>query len=110
MGDTKQTKTCTLPVDQFMHRFLQHVLPKGFVKVRYFGLFRPGNRQVLAQVRELLGEAKALVLPTARSTAASPMLGSQPEPGNYQCPACGAVMQVTGIVMPSSRSPPRLAR
>ncbi len=31
VGDTKQTKTCTLPVEQFMHRFLQHVLPKGFV-------------------------------------------------------------------------------
>jgi hypothetical protein len=45
---TGETKFCTLPVFQFMHRFLQHVLPKGFVKVRYYGLFSAGNRQLLA--------------------------------------------------------------
>ena len=33
----------------FMQRFLQHVLLKGFVKVRYYGLLAPGNRKRLAQ-------------------------------------------------------------
>jgi hypothetical protein len=33
-GETHQPKTCTLPVLTFLHRFLQHILPKGFVKVR----------------------------------------------------------------------------
>ena len=36
-GETKQQRTCTLPVEAFIHRFLQHVLPRGFVKVRYYG-------------------------------------------------------------------------
>ena len=40
--------------DAFIGRFLQHVLPKGFVKVRYYGLLRVGNRRVLAQARAAL--------------------------------------------------------
>jgi hypothetical protein len=38
-GESKQMCICTLPVLTFLGRFLQHVLPKGFVKVRYYGLF-----------------------------------------------------------------------
>jgi hypothetical protein len=32
---------CTLAAEEFIRRFLQHVLPRGWVKVRYFGFFRP---------------------------------------------------------------------
>ena len=39
---TAKTKYCTVPAEEFIHRFLQHVLPRGFVKVRYFGFFSPG--------------------------------------------------------------------
>ena len=39
--DTGKPKLCTLAAEEFIHRFLQHVLPKGFVKVRYFGFFAP---------------------------------------------------------------------
>lgn len=53
----QQTKVhvyVTLPVFTFIDRFLQHVLPKGFVRVRYYGFLAPGNRQRLALARELL--------------------------------------------------------
>lgn len=36
-SDTGKLRTCTLPAEEFIRRFLQHVLPKGFVKVRYYG-------------------------------------------------------------------------
>src|SRR5207248_2498218 len=36
-SDTGQLKLCTLSVESFLQRFLQHVLPHGFVKVRYYG-------------------------------------------------------------------------
>jgi hypothetical protein len=107
VGETKKTKTCTLPAETFIARFLQHVLPKGFVKVRYFGLFSPSKRQVLTQVRELLAAqivGVAAVLDAAASTA-----GEHQEPPIFHCPACGAVMQVTQVLMPLSRSPPDLA-
>jgi hypothetical protein len=37
-SETRETKTCTLEVLEFIRRFLQHVLPPGFIKVRYFGI------------------------------------------------------------------------
>ena len=36
-SDTGKLRTCTLPAEEFIRRFLQHVLPKGFVKMRYYG-------------------------------------------------------------------------
>jgi len=51
---SNKSKLCTLPAEEFIRRFLQHVLPKGFVKVRYYGLFAPGQRHRLKQARELL--------------------------------------------------------
>ena len=51
---TGKIKTCTLSAEEFIRRFLQHVLPKGFVKVRYYGFFSPGLRTKLASVHEQL--------------------------------------------------------
>jgi hypothetical protein len=53
-SDTGQLRLCTLPAEEFIHRFLQHVLPKGFVKIRYFGFFGSSQRLLLATLRLLL--------------------------------------------------------
>ncbi len=42
-----QARFCTVSAEEFMRRFLQHVLPERFVKVRYYGLLSPGNRHLL---------------------------------------------------------------
>ena len=39
---------------EFIRRFLQHVLPRGFHKVRYYGLWHPAHRQDAARVRHML--------------------------------------------------------
>ena len=104
VADSKKTKRCTLPASVFIGRFLQHVLPQGFVKVRYFGLFRPGNRQVLAQLRAALtGPAPSCTtsLATAGVSTDEPAV-----PRAARCPACGATMELTQTVRPTSRSPP----
>jgi hypothetical protein len=50
----------------WIRRFLQHVLPRGFHKVRYYGLLSPSNRNILEQIRRELtnkteiGDAKPL--------------------------------------------------
>jgi len=44
-------KTMTLPVMKFMARFLQHMPPRGFHKVRYYGIWSPANRSLLRQVQ-----------------------------------------------------------
>ena len=104
--ETRKLKRCTLPAETFIRRFLQHVLPKGFVKVRYFGLFSPGKRQVLAQVRALLAPPPA---PDTREGIAprEPALTvAPPAPPSIRCPGCGALMERTGAIPAISRSPP----
>ena len=48
------SRTCRLSGDEFMRRFLQHVLPRGFHKVRYFGLWHPRQRHNAARVPRML--------------------------------------------------------
>jgi len=52
---TDEWKIMSIKAEEFIRRFLQHVLPSGFVKVRYYGLFASANRKQLARVREILG-------------------------------------------------------
>jgi hypothetical protein len=49
-----ETRRLTLPVDVFIPRFLQHVLPRGFTKIRYYGLLSPTGREDLERARHLL--------------------------------------------------------
>ena len=108
VGDTKKTRLCTVSAEEFMRRFLQHVLPKGFVKVRYFGLFSLGKRPVLAQVRKLLAAQAACSTPP--DAEEGPSLSAEPQqPPAFRCPACGALMQLMQVLIPLSRSPPAQA-
>jgi hypothetical protein len=51
---TGQSRTCRLHGHEFMRRFLQHVLPRGFHKVRYFGLWHPAQRHNAARIKQML--------------------------------------------------------
>ena len=51
---THETKRVTLPVNAFLARFLQHVLPRGFTKIRYYGLLSPTSRPELERARAIL--------------------------------------------------------
>ena len=54
-SDSAQLKKCSLSVEQFFQRFLQHVLPHAFVKVRYYGFFGASIRRKLAALQFRLG-------------------------------------------------------
>jgi len=97
-SDTNRSRTCTLRVHEFMRRFLQHVLPKGFVKVRYYGFFSPGNRHMLCQVRQLLH--------VATITTTAPDSLPPPSHSSALCPSCGREMQLVQTIRPRSRCPP----
>jgi hypothetical protein len=103
-GQTHQPKTCTLPAVTFLHRFLQHVLPGGFVKVRQFGLFSRCYRPLLAQLRAQLA-LKAATEPVALS--ASPAADSAWLSGRAveRCPQCGEVMQARPLAPLGNRGP-----
>lgn len=53
---TGTTRALTLPVDTFLTRFVQHVLPRGFTKIRWFGLLSPTHRPDLERARHLLAQ------------------------------------------------------
>jgi hypothetical protein len=100
---TRRWQTRTLSAEEFIRRFLQHVLPKGFQKVRYYGFFSPGQRHRLALVRQRLGPANPpQPLPLAQASAQPAMPTSPPL---IPCPACGRPMRHTQTLPPHCRSP-----
>jgi len=109
--DTGAEKHCTLGAEDFIHRFLQHVLPKGFVKVRYYGLFSPGLRKPLAILRQQL-EVTTPTLPAlpdhldGNSQSDSPQTELTSSAHLPPCPICGRPMQPGSFIPASGRSPP----
>ena len=100
-----QHRAMTLAADEFIHRFLLHVLPRGFQRLRQFGLLANHHRRhKLALCRKLLG------------SEAGPTVSNQPLPRDYkslyetitgeslvQCPACRAgTMKLTQCLAPLS--------
>jgi len=87
-------KIMTLQADEFIRRFLQHVLPSGFVKVRYFGLFASANRDLLAIASELLGVKLKAKLEKPKSNKRKV----------FKCPDCNNEMSIVLIIpRPSQR-------
>ena len=86
---TGKTKLCTVSAEEFIRRFLQHVLPKGFVKVRYYGFFSPGLRARLAQVRAQLEREHPQS--DAHPSDSQPQTSEQSD--HMLCPVCGHIMQ-----------------
>ena len=87
----QQQKTMTLPADELLRRFLQHVPPKGLHRVRSFGLLHPRHRATLERLQLLLAPRHAAV-PAAAPPPAPP---SQPQP-RMRCPHCGERALVVG--------------
>jgi hypothetical protein len=98
---TGKNMFCTLSADGFIHRFLQHVLPRGFVKIRYFGFFGASQRLLLANLRLLL-ETDTL----SPSLAELPSPSSIPPKVTFLCPICGQALLHLYSIPPTGRHPP----
>jgi len=102
---TRQLRLCTLSAEEFIHRFLQHILPKGFVKVRYYGFFAPGCRLHLAALRQQLQNAfpdcdesgDAEQVQELAASALAPIL---------RCPSRGQAMRLQQTIQPTGHCPP----
>jgi hypothetical protein len=90
---TQETRHLTLPVDAFIERFLQHVLPRHFTKIRYFGLLSPGCRAKLDSARHFL-EPHAASAPCRNAASAdgpasdTACTDAGPFPTRLQCRVC----------------------
>jgi len=102
-GETKQFKTQTVTAEEFIRRFLQHVLPKGFIKVRYYGFLSARHRPRLEKVKELLNVKPVATDPIDAADTETP---EECETQVMRCPKCGGVMKLVGEVTPKrTRSP-----
>jgi hypothetical protein len=74
----------TVTADEFLRRFLLHVLPRGFVRIRHFGfLSARRRRELIAVSRQVLAEAPRPRSPTPTTTPATAT--------TWPCPCCGTM-------------------
>jgi hypothetical protein len=106
-SDNGQEKQCTLTAEEFLRRFLQHVLPKGFVKVRYYGLFSPAQRHLLPLLRLWLDSSEPDCIEESdgpvKPAISAVVLQSRCE---VRCPTCGQMMHHVRKIRPRPRCPP----
>ena len=90
---SNRPRKMTLEAMEFLRRFLQHVLPAGFQKVRHYGFLSPNSATSIEAVRWLITVHNRAVFTLLAKPAAQP--ASQPAP---RCPVCGGLMSVLGFV------------
>jgi len=101
---TDQVKHCTLTAEEFIRRFLQHVLPPRFIKVRYYGLLSPSQRPRLQFARQLLSAVTGK--PLSEDTAALKTTDLEaPAPRLPTCPQCRGPLTPLGPIAPRGRAP-----
>ena len=100
-ADHDRPKVMALSADEFLRRFLLHIVPRGFVRIRYFGLLANRRRRAhLDRCRVILAAP-----PPAAPSAGSPTAIPEPSAALRRCPHCGVgVLRV--ITVPALRSPP----
>jgi Putative transposase/Transposase zinc-binding domain len=100
-------KLMTLPVDEFLRRFLLHLLPRGFVRIRNFGFLANRRRaSLLPLCRQLLSVSTE----NTAATATRPTNRSGPL---WRCPKCGGAMRMVERISPAQlllRAPPQMIR
>jgi hypothetical protein len=85
----ERAKVMTLAIDEFIRRFLIHVLPSGFHRIRHYGLFANGGRaENIARARQLLNVPATLREPTDADSADD----EEPQALSHACPCCGGRM------------------
>lgn len=106
---TRGDETATLRPHEFLRRFLLHVLPPGFVKLRHYGLLAPGN----VNTRLVAARAELEVKPRTTPSEPAPPSGSEPLPTAWQqllkaltgrdvtrCSKCGGAIESRALTPP----------
>ena len=93
--ETKKRETCHIEVMELFRRYLQHVLPNGFVKVRYFGLMGANQGHLLKQLKWLI--LKSL---SKKEQACFLAIDFKIREKQMRCRCCGSPLVLTGILQP----------
>ena len=91
-------KTMTLDAQEFIRRFLIHVLPSGFHRIRHYGLFASAARaKNIVRIRELLAASEGPQQRQAARADADKAGHAEPAASSRQCPCCGGRMILVEI-------------
>lgn len=90
-SQTGQWKIMKLHALEFIRRFLQHVLPRGFQKVRYYGFLATRNKKLLSRIRTLLNR---------EDRHPSPPQNSDDKDRSFRCPLCNQPMIFISEIFP----------
>lgn len=102
---TQQIRRVCLPADEFIHRFLHHVLPRGFPKVRHYGLASTARVRDRKHARRILTPEST---PSSCNVSAGPFLSAPPaNDSSPLCPRChlGHVLVIQSL-RPRRKFPP----
>jgi len=102
-SDTGAEALMTLAADEFIRRLLQHVLPRGFVRVRSYGFYSSRRRDDLALVRGLLGADEPV---PDDSEPPADQSGAGCGQSLLRCPHCGGPLILLLKLPPRKRAPP----
>lgn len=94
---SRRQRILALEVMEFLRRFLQHVLPTGFMKVRYYGFMNPTCGVSLDHIRDLIELSHGF-------DVASPQNDLEPWPP-LTCPLCGGSLALRALLLPSATLP-----
>ena len=100
-------RTMTLAPDEFIRRFLLHVLPKGFHRIRHYGLLASATcKKNIARARELIAMPVPVTDPPVERDEADPAAGATAD--RPPCPCCGGRMIIVGTFERAAapRAPP----
>jgi hypothetical protein len=93
----QRQKVMTVAINEFIRRFLIHVLPRGFHRIRHYGLFASAKRaENIARARELLNAS----VPQNQAGDADAGDGTQPPTLAHPCPCCGGRMIIVETFEP----------
>ncbi len=94
-SNTKEQKNETIPAEEFIAKFLEHVLPRRFVKVRAYGLLHSHNRALFERARELLAVENSITetQSSGEQQAQAPEEPMEKKPKTLPCPKCGKDMR-----------------
>jgi Putative transposase/Transposase zinc-binding domain len=90
---SNRLRTLPLEVMEFIRRFLQHVLPTGFMKVRYYGFMNPNCKVTLDHIRSLIERINGFNIDLSKAA----LKPTQP----ITCPSCGGPLKLRSLLWPA---------
>ena len=97
-------KTMTVAPAEFIRRFMLHVLPKGFHRIRHYGLLATSRTKAatIERARELIRQVAPIKPPAKQEAPADAARTAAPDKPEHPCPSCGGQMVIIEIFEPGS--------